>query len=248
MEEKIITIALLAALLLACVIAYFFYVIGSQHKKIIEWQQVRVNAEINTLENERKSIAIDIHDDLGPLLSSVKMRVSTVSSIDETDNEIIRNSVEQMDDIIKKFRKISTNLLPNALLRNSLNDAVNDFIGRVSQSHIAIRFTSNVKELAEHENINIYRIIQEIIHNTLKHSQADLLSIDIHKDSEQIVIVTQDNGIGFTVTHDADVKTIGLLSIQSRVLLLNGTYTINSKIGNGTQYEIRIPLISQNPI
>ena len=144
MEEKVITIALLSALLLVIVIAAFFYFVTKQHRKIIQWQEARVNAEIITLESERKKIATDLHDDIGPLLSSIKMQISVVETIDETDTSIIEKSKSQIDEVIKKFRVIATNLLPNSLLRDGINTAIKDFIDRVNHTALKINFESKI--------------------------------------------------------------------------------------------------------
>ncbi|MBS4042233.1 MAG: sensor histidine kinase [Chitinophagaceae bacterium] len=242
MEEQVITIALLSSLLLVIVIASFYYFVNKQHKKIIEWQEARVNAEIVTLESERKKIATDLHDDIGPLLSSIKMQLSVIDTNDETDFNIITKSKSQIDEVITKFRIIATNLLPNSLLRDGLNTAIKNFIERVNHTSLKIKFESNANSLNEHFQVNIYRIIQEIIHNTIKHAKANFLTITILQKKDSIIINTTDDGIGFIFQNIADIKTIGMLSLQSRVSLLNGKLNIESELGKGTKFIIHLPL------
>lgn len=242
MEEKVISIALLAALLLVLVIATFFYFVYRHHKIIIKWQKARVNAEIQTLESERKKIAIDLHDDIGPLLSSIKMQISVIDNLDEIDIQIIEKSKAQIDEVINKFRIISTNLLPNALMRDGLNDAIRDFIVRFKNLNLKIVFDSNANNLTEHYQVNIYRVIQEIIHNTVKHANAHLLKITIYQEVDRIVITTVDDGIGFIIQNSSEIESIGMLSLQSRISLLNGTLKLESELNKGTKFNINLPL------
>lgn len=91
--------------------------------------------------------------------------------------------------------------------------------------------------------MNLYRIIQEITHNTLKHAQARLLDISISSDGKNLLLQTQDDGIGFNFTEKKQIaQGLGLMSLQSRVELLGGHLNVFSQPGNGTRFEIEIPL------
>lgn len=242
-KENIFLIVLITALLLATITAYFIWTFLKQHKKVIAWQQARIKAEIETLENERKRIAADLHDELGPMLSAVKLQINHLEPTDETETIALNKSSNQIDEIIQRFRDISYDLLPNTLVRKGLVKAVEEFIGKLQGVHqIKIIFNSDKLSLTQEKEINIYRIIQEIIHNTIKHSRASQLSILIKNYKEEIILKTDDDGVGFNYAEKVQVGSgLGLLNLQSRAEVLNGQLKIISQPGKGTIFIIEIP-------
>lgn len=210
----------------------------------MKWQQARIAAEIATLENERKRIAGDLHDELGPVLSAVRLQVNHLEPADETERIILQKSSSQIDEVIKRFREISYDLLPNTLVRKGLVKATEEFIGRMSEAYqLRIEFTSDEIRLQPDREVNLYRILQEIIHNSVKHARATLLTIDMKVNGSQLHINTKDDGIGFN--YEA-MKTneggLGMLNLQSRVEVLNGVLRIDTQPGKGTLFFIEIPI------
>lgn len=207
------------------------------------WQRLRINAEIEAIENERKRIAGDLHDELGPILSAVRLQINHVEPSDEIEQEALRKSSVQIDEVIKRFREISYDLLPNTLVRKGLINAVEEFAGRMSESSkLKIETTlSNIK-LEPLKEINFYRIIQEIVHNTIKHARASILYIELKETNKLIYLQTKDDGIGFNYQEkSAAGGGLGLLNLQSRVEVLSGQLEINSTPGKGTIFNIEIP-------
>jgi two-component system, NarL family, sensor kinase len=245
LQKDILNIAFSAAAVLGFIIFYFVYIFLKQKKIISEWQQARIKAEIDTLENERKRIASDLHDELGPMLSAIKLQVNHLEPTDETEKLILEKSSGQIDEIIQRFREISYNLLPNTLVRKGLTKAVDEFIGKMSETHaisIQFHYPKELKVAVEKE-INIYRIIQEITHNTIKHSRANELTIKLDEKTKELVLQTKDNGIGFNYTAQQNNSSgLGLLNLQSRVAVLNAQLLVITEPGKGTQYLITIPI------
>jgi len=103
--------------ILIAIVVYFLYTFVREQRKIMKWQQARIAAEIETLENERKRIATDLHDEIGPVLSAVKLQINHLEPQEEVEKAILDKSSNQIDFIIQKFRDISYNLLPNTLVR-----------------------------------------------------------------------------------------------------------------------------------
>lgn len=237
-------VVLISAIILSSITIYFIISIVRQQRKVMKWQQARIAAEITTLENERKRIASDLHDELGPMLSAVKLQVNHLEPTDETEKMVLQKSSSQIDEVIKRFREISYDLLPNTLVRKGLVKATEEFVGRMSDAYkLRIDFKSDDVRLEPDREINIYRILQEIIHNAMKHARATILTIEMKVTPSHLHIKTKDDGIGFNYevmkTKDGG---LGILNLQSRVEVLNGLLKIDTLPGKGTQFFIEIPL------
>jgi two-component system, NarL family, sensor kinase len=236
---------IISAFVLLVFISFIIFSVINQQRKITRWQLARIAAEIQTLENERKRIAGDLHDELGPLLSAVKMQINHLEPSDETETVVLEKSSKQIDGIIQRFREISYNLLPNTLVRKGFIKATYEFIEKIKSLHtLKIEFHANDFSITPEAEINLYRVVQEIIQNTLKHARATFLKIDIIKNEKIILLTTQDDGIGFNYNEKSlEAKGIGLLSLQSRVQLLQGQLIVNTKQGSGTIFKIEIPVL-----
>jgi two-component system, NarL family, sensor kinase len=233
-----------AATTVALNIAFFIYSIVRQRHRIWQWQRVRISAAITTLENERKRIASDLHDELGPMLSAIKLQINHLEPVNSTELAIIQKSSSQIDDIITRFREISYNLLPNTLVRKGFVTAIHEFIGKLKELHnLKIHFHSPSFSLTPEREVNLYRVVQEIIQNTIKHAKATQLIIHITQKKQTILLQTRDDGIGFNYPGEKQqVAGIGLLSLQSRAQLLGGDLLVYTKPGEGVIFEIEIPL------
>jgi signal transduction histidine kinase len=248
-ESRLYGVIILATVILAGILGYFLYVIIRQKNRVQAWQEARIKAEIETLENERKRIAGDLHDDIGPMLSAIKLYVNHVEPPNEEEKKIIGKASNLMDEVIQRFRDIAYDLLPNTLIRKGLITAIKEFVGKISEAHdLKIDFIhDNNIPLSSPDELNLYRIVQEIIHNTIKHSQASQLVLTLHKQDNQVVFTATDNGKGFDYDSYAVKQAggIGLLNIQSRVTLLKGKLSVKSEKFRGTSYTILIPLVSE---
>lgn len=244
MQQDMFKVVLISAIIVTLIISFFIISIMREHKKVLKWQQARIAAEINTLENERKRIADDLHDELGPLLSAIKLQINHLEPANETETAVLEKSSDQIDSIIQRFREISYDLLPNTLVRKGFIKATEEFIGKLKILHpVHISFNYCDFTMLPEREINLYRILQEIIHNTVKHAHAKTLSISIQKSGKNLLLKTRDDGIGFNYSEKEQVaKGLGLLSIHSRVELLGGQLSLTSQPGSGTIFEIEMPL------
>lgn len=244
MEEKLLTIAGLASAVLGLVLGYFIYTLVRQHRAVTIWQQDRIRAEVETLEAERKRIAMNLHDDIGPKLSAIKLHINQIEPPDSFNKSLMEKSSTQIDEVIQHFRDVSFELLPNTLVRYGIAAATDELIDRLPAGQLTIHFKAEEILLNKSDEINLFRIIQEIIHNTIKHAKASVMEIKISNVPPDIILETADNGIGFIFNEKIkNANGIGLLSIQSRVEILKGRMTISTQPGKGTQYKIEIPLL-----
>lgn len=245
MEDRIVYTTIFLCSLLAVIITFFITSIIRYHRRYIRLQRERITAEIRLLENERKRIATDLHDSLGPLLSTVKLNISSVEVPDERDKLLITKSSKYIDDIIASMRQISHNLLPNTLERKGLLEAIREFYQLLGQEErLALNvYSMNAITPRPERDIHIFRIIQEIIHNTLKHSEATELEIGFSEDEKELLVLVRDNSNGFDVERSRKNSSgLGLKSLEIRTDIIHGTIAIYSNPRGGTRYYIRIPL------
>src|SRR5690242_19400438 len=236
---------LCVSFLITLIIVYFIFSIIHYHRRYIKLQKERILAEIVMQENERKRIANDLHDSLGPLLSTVKLNINSINVVDDEEKEIIEKAGKHLDTIITTIRQISNNLLPNNLDRKGLEEALTVFTFQMTSKkglHIEIQ-TDDKFSLEKNKQIHVFRIMQEIIHNTLKHAHAKHLKIALNSEEDYLLVQTKDDGAGFNLARSkVDTMGFGLKSIESRVEILGVKVNIETRPGFGTTYFIQIPL------
>ncbi|MDB5252182.1 MAG: hypothetical protein JWP27_1351 [Flaviaesturariibacter sp.] len=244
-ETRIYAAVLIASAVLGTILVFFLVSIVRQQRRNLELHKKNIMAEITTLEKERSRMAHDLHDELGPVLAAVKMKMNSFELTHEEDRaEMVRTS-EHIDELLKRIREITFDLMPNTLLRKGFTGAAKefvDFIGRNNQLTIQYH-ADEIPYISEQKTINLYRILQEVVHNTIKHAGATSLHISISLQKNNIVLSTSDNGAGFD--YDRKLATdagIGLTSLKSRVEIMNGQFYLESKKGKGTSYIFQIPV------
>jgi signal transduction histidine kinase len=244
-EKELYHSLLIVVAIVAAILGYFIISIIRQQQRYRLLTQQKIKAEITTLENERRRIAADLHDEVGPLLSAVKLQINNVEGNDDFDRDLIQKSSMHIDDIIKKMREISNDLLPNILVRKGLVAAIQDFVSKIkSASNIQIDFQHNeAMRFDTASEVNIYRIAQEIIHNAIKHSRASRLVIQLQLTEKIVKLASEDNGLGFDIDEVRKTKGgLGLLNLQSRTDVMGGEFHFESAKGKGTKYLFEIPL------
>ncbi len=244
-ETKIYIAILIAAGVLAVIITFFIITIVKHHKKNVQLYKEKLKAEVSTLEKERKRMASDLHDDLGPLLAGVKLQISMLDAASETDATVIQKATTHLDTILKRIREISNNLIPSVLMRHGLLVAVEDFIHTINNSgKMKVELNvNNDRRLPPNMEVHLYRVIHEILHNCIKHASATECHINYRLEPSKLFITIKDNGVGFD--HEQVKQTAaggGLRNILSRVEILNGEMFVEAAPGKGTQYTIEIPV------
>lgn len=245
MVDKVLYATILFALLITIIIVVFIVSILRYHRRYVRLQKERMYAEITMQENERRRIANDLHDSIGPMLSSVKLNINSIEVKEAIDEEIVQKAGRHLDDIIKNMRQISHNLLPNTLERRGLIEALKEFTENINDSkHIKVHLQLlHELSIVKEKEIHLFRIIQEIVQNTLKHAKAKNLQIGIGQEQGHVLILTIDDGIGFDIEKVKDKSMgLGMKSLETRTEILNGKLVLDSKPGKGTNYFIKIPL------
>ncbi|MGZ2368380.1 sensor histidine kinase [Ancylomarina sp. YFZ004] len=205
-----------------------------------ETERKILNAVIETEETERKRFAKDLHDSIGPLLSSINLYLSALKQTDEKEKKesIIKVSREAVNEALVSIKEISNNLSPHILSDFGLEKAINSFTQKLQVSErINISFhAENLNErLNEQVEVVIYRVVTELIHNTIKHAKAENIEINISREEDELKLIYIDDGIGFDIRKLESDKAngMGLYNILSRVRSLNGIHKMKSNLVNG---------------
>jgi len=206
-----------------------------------------LNAIINTEENERKRFANDLHDGLGPILSTVKMSISSLTEriTDPSGIIILNNTNHLVNEAINTIKDISNNLSPHVLSNFGLSSAINAFTKKINQTKtIGIEFKSNMENLRleNDKEVVLYRAVCELINNSIRHSGASRIEIELNKHEKFITLQFSDNGRGFDTStlSKEDIKGMGLANIETRVKTVEGIFIIESNPGKGTSALIRV--------
>lgn len=245
METKVLYISLGVTIAIVIVTVCFFISIIRYHRRYMRVQREKILAEITMRENERKQIAGDLYDGLGPLLSAVKLNISSVETESSSDRDLLEKTGGYLDEIIGSVRRISHDLLPNTLERKGLLDAIRELIVQVRRRQSLNIQLYVVREfrLPKEKEIHMFRMIHEIVLNTIKHADANNLQIGFSEEEGHLLCLTKDDGKGFDKEKVlAGSAAMGLRSLQSRCEILNGVLTLDSMPGGGTNYFIRIPM------
>ncbi len=210
-----------------------------------------LTAIMRTEERERRRFAEDIHDGLGPLLSTIKLYVNELAS-DEIPGEEKKDSInyinQLIDDAVSDIRTTANNLTPRVIHEYGLVSAVEEFCNNISRTQkltIAVIKPGKNPDLGKNSEINLYRIINELINNTIKHSDARKATIEFTVWGKKLLVQYSDTGKGFDYRHyDNRIKGEGISNIITRVGSIDGKIKIFSEEGKGFKAKIEVPLKS----
>ena len=219
-----------------------------QEQKIAELEKEKVLSATQSLlkgqEKERNRLAQDLHDGLGGLLSGVKLQLEAMKGnliLSEEMGKTFNNALYKLDESISEMRRVAHNMMPEALMKLGLQQALQDYCDSLSESQpfaLNCEFHGLEKRMEPATEIVVYRIVQELLNNTVKHSGATTILAQVIRNDNSLSITVEDNGKGF----NTDVATIdrgmGLKNIQSRVDYLKGQIDIKSAEGKGTSVHI----------
>ncbi len=262
-QKRTVTLLTIGLGLLSLAIYYIisFYTQRIKASKIINQQKDQIsNQKIRELEDnlkissmqsmiegqevERERIAKDLHDSLGGLLSTIKLQFDNVQSKVKSLSKVkeYQNANKLIDAAVEEVRTISRNLQPGAMKDLGLIASLKDLFNRVDGKHypeVTFQYFNFPEKIDNMKALSIYRIIQELLNNAIKHSKAKEILVQLSKQDEELVILFEDDGVGFN-PEKLERQGMGLENIQSRVNYLKGNVHIDSQIGKGTTFLIHI--------
>lgn len=193
-------------------------------------------------EDERSRMAKDLHDGLGGLLSGVKLQLGAMKGnliLSEEHGRIFNNALGKLDESISEMRRVAHNMMPEALMKLGLQQALQDYCDGLSESQpftINGEFHSLENRMEPATEVVVYRIVQELLNNAVKHSGATTILAQVMRQENNLTITVEDNGKGFDT--GAVSQGAGLKNIRSRVDYLKGQLDIQSVPGKGTSVHI----------
>ena len=234
---------------------FYFFRYRARKNQIIAEQKIQQLEEEKKLmaarflvegqENERKRIASAIHDSLGVLLSTSKMHITAIKDDNPENRALIEKATKFLDEANTEMRKISHNMMPGALSKLGLCEALEDLFETLDETEgidARMEVLGPKERLPENQEIMIYRVVQEMVNNTLKHSKADRIDLTLVIHPDELDLSYSDNGKGFDAEEVKAKKTMGIQSIRSRVKFLDGIIKIDSSPGKGVVYRISVPV------
>jgi PAS domain S-box-containing protein len=206
---------------------------------------------ISTEEKEREKFARNLHDELGPLLSSIKMYVNSLSSsTDKSKHDFITSQLKIiLKEVIQSTKEISNDLSPHVLASYGLTAAIEWYINQL-KPYITIAFETNLKDerFATSMELSLYRIIRELVNNTIKHAKASKISIKLYLILKSMHLQYSDNGNGFNQNWHSGFESMGMgmSNILSRCRSINATSKFFNNAPNGMAFEMQVPAYDQN--
>ncbi len=254
----ILFIGTLGMLLLT--VAFIFFIIFHQrrvsaYQKTLrymeeEQQRILLNASIQLQEEERQRLAADLHDDAGPLLATARLYLNEnmVNQDKATQLQSIYNAKQIIDDTIQLIRNISHSLMPPTLKNFGLESAVNDLFQKISGSgaiNASCRFHDYKQRLKLEEEQLLFRILQELVNNILKHSNSSFIHVTQNTSENSFFLRLHHDGRGLTQADferlNKSAGGLGLKNIQSRLRLLEGNIYFEKDISQ-TYFKVTIEL------
>ena len=155
----------------------------------------------------------------------------------------MQKSLHQLDTAVEELRRVAHNLMPDLLHRYGLQEALQDYAVRMSNDllDIDVQFLHYTNTMAKEEQLLVYRIIQELVNNSIKHAEPKQIIIQIVEEAESYSITVEDDGRGFDIKQVKGNQSAGLHNIQARIDFLKGKFSIQSEIELGTSVEIVFP-------
>ena len=211
-----------------------------------EHQISLLSAMLEGQEQERTRLARDMHDGLGGLLSGVKIQLSGLLplSTDKKQLTIVEKALGHLDNAVDELRRIARSMMPEVLITYGLGEATKEYCNGLKKSGIPVtcQVYDYTNEMKPSRQIILYRIMQEVVNNAVKHAQASQIFVQLQQTEGIIYLTVEDDGKGFDTRETNVLKSAGLANIQARVEMLSGKLYVQSGTGSGTSFSVECPV------
>jgi signal transduction histidine kinase len=252
------TTVFIATIILALILfALVYFRQRARKDRIISQQKIRQLEEEKKLlsaklliegqEEERKRIALELHDGLGVLLSATKLQFTSIADISPENKPLIDRATHLLEQATGDVRRISHNMMPGLLTKMGFYEAVGDMIDNINDTpeiNAVFVIEGDQSRLPENKEIMLYRVVQEMVNNTLKYARAKNITLKVVNSDSYLNMIYSDDGVGFDLNKilESPNTNIGLKSIESRIGFLNGEIKLETSPGHGVRYAISVPL------
>lgn len=248
-ETNLYHAVLISCFVIGIIFLYFAIAMYRSNSKHFRLLRKYVLAEMELLEKERTRIACDLHDELGPVLATTRMQLKLAAKLQPAADHHLETAVENIKDVTERMGGIARNLTPKVLVTRGLRIALEDFVEQYNEgSKIDMQLRYSIHHQPEpFFALHLYRIVQELIHNAEKHSDAAHVLIQLKEQKKRIYLYYTDDGKGIKKEENSSSKTgLGLNSLESRAVVLGGKMHCKSMPGKGTSYFFELPITIQS--
>lgn len=204
-------------------------------------QQEMLNATLKSQEEERNRLGTELHDGVGAMLSSIKLNVQIAKRKEQVDS--LDTVLGHLDETITQVRGISHQMMPIILKKYGLKHAIEDLFGKISSEDLTASISEwDNPELSESDALMLYRIVQELVNNSIKHAEASTISFGIKATGNQLVIEYTDNGKGYPPQVLKSADGMGLLNIKNRAQAIGATPSFSNLNKGGSKVNLVIAL------
>lgn len=251
--QILIFVTTIVVLILAFALILFFlyfqqkktaYLIAQRETKI-RFEDEITKSKLEIQEQALQNISWEIHDNVGQLLSVAKMQLNILQSgLPETEQSKVFEIGEIVGKSLQELRGLAKSLNPETIKNKGLVASVTHEINRFNRLNFVnakLIVSNNPYSLSNEKEIILFRILQEAFNNTLKHSKAKILTVELNYKPVGLEIIAEDDGVGFDVSNPANNEGIGLLNMESRTKLIGAAFEIKSGKNKGTKLIINCP-------
>ena len=239
--------------LLSFFIITFILLYQKKHKAFIDqkyqFQQTLLQAQLEIQEQTLKNISQEIHDNVGQVLTLAKLNLATTSVAEEAASEKIKTSQQLIGKAIQDLRDLSRSLNTDYVEEMGLVRSIEyelELLQKTGSIETELNMEGKIVKFDKQKELILFRIVQEAIHNIMKHADAKKITAAIHFTNDAMQIVIKDNGKGFDLSplNDAGNQSfgLGLRNMNSRATLIGALFSVNSAIGNGTEVSLQLPI------
>ncbi|MGG9960555.1 two-component regulator propeller domain-containing protein [Ferruginibacter sp. SUN106] len=234
-------------LLIAVLALAVWYLIKTYYTQKLEKEKSELEKQ-NAIEQERIRMARELHDGLGSMLSGIKHSFSAMKNemtLNDNQQTQFHSTIDKLNESIKELRNISHSIASENLMYNGLENSLRDYCNSMTQPgvlNIAFSALDTEKiQLTEEQAFHIFRIVQELINNIIKHSGAANAIVQLSYNSNRLYVTVEDNGKGFVLEEGLKNKGMGLKNIESRIKILKGKMDYRTKTNEGTSALMEFP-------
>lgn len=240
-ETTILHTLIIGLSTLALLIAVFLFEIFSFRKKKNALRSNNLKEYFDLLEAEKQRIGRDLHDDFGSSLLGIQLIIQCIDVPDEETAVLVSKCKGNIRNLMSKVRSVAYNMTPFTLQKKGLDAALEELVENMTEpAGINAVYFNDAVVYNEEKAIYIYRIVQEVLNNLVKHSKATEFQLDINRKGNKIILFMEDDGIGFDIKN-IDTRGLGLRNISARAEFLKADVYLETEPGKGVEILVEIP-------
>lgn len=244
--------SLVVIILVVFTMLFFIVFLNKKRKMLLEKQELKVAFEKTILQTKLEiqeqtftAISQDIHDNVGQILSLVKVQLNILEQQSSQDNAVLTDAKENLSKALTDLRDIAKGLSSERIRMAGLSAAVAQEAERLNRTglvHVEFNIMGDEKPTGDQQQLIIFRVIQEALQNIIKHAAAEEVRIALNYEADKLLVLIKDDGKGFNLEAvRRDMPGLGLPHMFSRLQLIGGEASVNSQPGRGTQIRLNIP-------